>query len=104
MELNLRAAVCLRSWDVPRTFSSCSTNNYEKYLMTRQPSCLMDKPNFMSVVTPSVCGNGFVEKGEQCDCGTLEVRTAYDEWLDNLSDIKHLQLVALLLVKIPTSA
>lgn len=80
--LKLGSAVGLRSWNVPRTFSSCSTNNYEKYLMTRQPSCLMDKPDFMSVVTPSVCGNGYVERGEQCDCGTLEVRTTYDERLD----------------------
>ncbi|XP_077457583.1 disintegrin and metalloproteinase domain-containing protein 28 [Stigmatopora argus] len=60
------------SWNTPRAFSSCSGSQYEKYLNNRNPSCMLDKPDFRSLVLPSVCGNGFVEQGEQCDCGTVE--------------------------------
>ncbi|XP_068577185.1 zinc metalloproteinase-disintegrin-like MTP4 [Cebidichthys violaceus] len=60
------------SWNVPRTFSSCSSNDYEKYLLGRSPDCILDKPDYRTLKAPSVCGNGFLEKGEQCDCGSVE--------------------------------
>ncbi|KAM3867702.1 disintegrin and metalloproteinase domain-containing protein 28 [Diretmus argenteus] len=60
------------SWDIPTFFSSCSMNNYDKYLTSRSPKCLMDKPDYTSLVSPPVCRNGFVEEGEECDCGTLQ--------------------------------
>lgn len=66
-------AVFFLSWDVPRTFSSCSTNSYEQYQMRRNPSCMLNKPDYKTLVAAAVCGNGFLEQGEQCDCGTVEV-------------------------------
>ncbi|CAN9512832.1 unnamed protein product [Ophioblennius macclurei] len=60
------------SWKIPRTFSSCSSNSFERYLVKRSPGCLLNKPDYRTVVAPAVCGNGFREAGEQCDCGTLE--------------------------------
>lgn len=60
------------SWDIPRSFSSCSTGNYDAFLKSRNPGCLLDKPSFEALLSPPVCGNGFLEKDEQCDCGSLE--------------------------------
>ncbi|XP_036383138.1 zinc metalloproteinase-disintegrin-like batroxstatin-1 isoform X2 [Megalops cyprinoides] len=60
------------SYDTPRQFSSCSDANYEQFLTSRNPQCLFNKPDFMQVLSPPVCGNGFLERGEQCDCGTVE--------------------------------
>ncbi|XP_047447145.1 disintegrin and metalloproteinase domain-containing protein 28 [Mugil cephalus] len=60
------------SWNVPRSFSSCSSNSYERYLTDRSPGCLLDKPDYKSIEAPAVCGNGFREEGEQCDCGTAQ--------------------------------
>ncbi|XP_069037538.1 zinc metalloproteinase/disintegrin-like HR1a isoform X1 [Lepisosteus oculatus] len=60
------------SHSIPKHFSSCSDTSYEKFLNNRNAECLLDKPDQQALISDPVCGNGFVEKGEQCDCGPVE--------------------------------
>ncbi|KAF7687655.1 zinc metalloproteinase-disintegrin-like crotastatin [Silurus meridionalis] len=59
------------SYNIPQLFSSCSFNNFEQYLNTRNPDCLLNKPQSKALIQPAVCGNGFQEIGEDCDCGSV---------------------------------
>nr|XP_038022922.1 zinc metalloproteinase-disintegrin-like ohanin isoform X2 [Anas platyrhynchos] len=57
---------------IPKLFSSCSLQDFEKYMLNDMPKCLTNIPDINTIVAPPTCGNGFVEKGEECDCGTAE--------------------------------
>ncbi|XP_075711495.1 zinc metalloproteinase-disintegrin-like MTP4 isoform X2 [Rhinoderma darwinii] len=56
----------------PRTFSSCSRQDYQNFILQHMPLCMKDKPNMDEIQSNSVCGNKFTERGEECDCGTVE--------------------------------
>ncbi|XP_062861453.1 disintegrin and metalloproteinase domain-containing protein 23 isoform X2 [Trichomycterus rosablanca] len=51
----------------PRTFSKCSISDYKEFLLKGGGSCLFNKPS--KLFEPTECGNGYVEFGEECDCG-----------------------------------
>ncbi|KAK2845847.1 hypothetical protein Q7C36_010701 [Tachysurus vachellii] len=57
------------SYNIPQLFSNCSLANYEQFLNSRSPECLLNKPQAKDLLQPAVCGNGFRETGEDCDCG-----------------------------------
>uniref|UniRef100_A0A673H424 Disintegrin and metalloproteinase domain-containing protein 23-like n=1 Tax=Sinocyclocheilus rhinocerous TaxID=307959 RepID=A0A673H424_9TELE len=50
-----------------RRFSKCSITDYRNFLLRGGASCLFNKPNKLFEATE--CGNGYVEVGEECDCG-----------------------------------
>ncbi|XP_076848732.1 disintegrin and metalloproteinase domain-containing protein 23 isoform X1 [Brachyhypopomus gauderio] len=51
----------------PRRFSKCSISDYKNFLLRGGASCLFNRPNKLFEATE--CGNGYVEVGEECDCG-----------------------------------
>uniref|UniRef100_A0A8C8SCD5 ADAM metallopeptidase domain 22 n=1 Tax=Pelusios castaneus TaxID=367368 RepID=A0A8C8SCD5_9SAUR len=53
---------------LPRKFSKCDIEEYHEFLNNGGGACLFNKPS--KLLDPPECGNGFVEVGEECDCGT----------------------------------
>ncbi|KAG9344109.1 hypothetical protein JZ751_012591, partial [Albula glossodonta] len=58
----------------PRVFSRCSKRDLDNYFQKGGGMCLFNMPNMKDLVGGKRCGNGFVEEGEECDCGEPEVR------------------------------
>ncbi|KAK2896714.1 hypothetical protein QQF64_005746 [Cirrhinus molitorella] len=56
----------------PDSFSTCSQTALKTFLQSYDTSCLLDVPNESDLYGGPVCGNAFVENGEECDCGTVE--------------------------------
>ncbi|XP_068091633.1 disintegrin and metalloproteinase domain-containing protein 22 isoform X2 [Hyperolius riggenbachi] len=55
---------------LPSKFSNCDVDEYHEFLNSGGGACLFNKP--LKLLDPPECGNGFVEIGEECDCGTIE--------------------------------
>ncbi|XP_017539884.1 disintegrin and metalloproteinase domain-containing protein 8 [Pygocentrus nattereri] len=56
----------------PQLFSDCSLNELSVFLENANPSCLLNLPRSDKLYGGPVCGNAFLDPGEECDCGSVE--------------------------------
>ncbi|XP_026524260.1 disintegrin and metalloproteinase domain-containing protein 12 [Notechis scutatus] len=62
----------LVSYPFPMMFSSCSKKDLENSLEKGVGMCLFNLPEVKESFGGPKCGNGYVEEGEECDCGEPE--------------------------------
>uniref|UniRef100_A0A8C5UFP9 ADAM metallopeptidase domain 19 n=1 Tax=Malurus cyaneus samueli TaxID=2593467 RepID=A0A8C5UFP9_9PASS len=56
----------------PKVFNQCNRQELEKYLQSGGGMCLSNMPDTKRMYGGGKCGNGYLEEGEECDCGEVE--------------------------------
>nr|XP_004541161.1 disintegrin and metalloproteinase domain-containing protein 19 [Maylandia zebra] len=60
----------------PRVFNDCNIKELKSYLSSGGGKCLFNLPNTRTMYGGHRCGNGYLEDGEECDCGEEEECTS----------------------------
>ncbi|KAF7249564.1 Disintegrin and metalloproteinase domain-containing protein 19 [Varanus komodoensis] len=56
----------------PRVFNKCNRKELDRYLQSGGGMCLYNMPDTKTLYGGQRCGNGYLEEGEECDCGEVE--------------------------------
>ncbi|XP_060152530.1 disintegrin and metalloproteinase domain-containing protein 19 isoform X3 [Globicephala melas] len=56
----------------PRVFNRCNRKELDRYLQSGGGMCLSNMPDTRTLYGGQRCGNGYLEDGEECDCGEEE--------------------------------
>lgn len=83
---SLKFCVCpsFSSWPshpFPRIFNQCNLKELKSYLSSGGGKCLFNMPNTRVMYGGQRCGNGYLEDGEECDCGEEEVFVCCVSWI-----------------------
>lgn len=66
---------CFSGEDLSYLFSSCSIDRLTLLTRVKLGQCLATGQPANDIYYPQRCGNGIIERGEQCDCGPRGVST-----------------------------
>ncbi|XP_059084757.1 uncharacterized protein LOC131881812 isoform X4 [Tigriopus californicus] len=64
----------------PYKFSACSSEQFQQWMGDGHALCLLNKPNQLADF--GSCGNGVIDDGEDCDCGSTEECESKDPCCD----------------------
>ncbi|XP_008589795.1 PREDICTED: disintegrin and metalloproteinase domain-containing protein 2-like, partial [Galeopterus variegatus] len=53
-----------------KTFSNCSMEDFAYFISNPKSQCLQNQPHLDPYYKQETCGNGVLEQGESCDCGS----------------------------------
>lgn len=67
----------------PYKFSACSSEQFQQWMGDGHALCLLNKPNQLADF--GSCGNGLVDDGEDCDCGSAEECANIDPCCDPMT-------------------